>query len=120
MKTHEEERREFLGTYVGELELSVRAHNALMRAGITTYEQFRDLTREDALAMKNAGLKTWREINDTQLWLSGDTRPEMTRDEAIEDLKDAVRLVNTRLQGMDGYVRMTVDPDRGLIVWRLA
>ncbi|MBD9544304.1 hypothetical protein IB276_33195 [Ensifer sp. ENS04] len=52
--------------FISELELSVRASNALRGMGVTTRDQFMKLTREDVMSVKNIGRRTWGEVRDLQ------------------------------------------------------
>jgi len=51
---------------ISDLELSVRAVNALRNIGVTPVEQFMKLDRGTVLRTRSAGAKTWREIRDMQ------------------------------------------------------
>ena len=50
---------------VEDLKLSVRARNALMRAGVRTTEQLMTLETDDLRGMRNIGEKTLYEIQNT-------------------------------------------------------
>ncbi|MBC2806600.1 hypothetical protein C3Y94_025960 [Rhizobium ruizarguesonis] len=52
--------------FISQLELSVRAGNLLRNNGVTTAEQFLDLTWPTMKKWKGAGLRTWHEILDHQ------------------------------------------------------
>jgi hypothetical protein len=51
---------------LGNIELSVRTHNVLVRAKCRTLGKVLDITEEEVLAMRHAGVKTWREIQEMQ------------------------------------------------------
>lgn len=52
---------------IRELELSVRASNVLRNSGLVeTIEDFMALTKEQVMALPNAGVRTWKEIAAVQ------------------------------------------------------
>lgn len=57
---------------IDQLELSVRTSNVLRMAGIETIEQFLELNRNYVMRLPNAGVKTWREVDEVQRYLKGE------------------------------------------------
>lgn len=55
-----------MADFFDQLELSVRAQNVLARHGVDTFTAFMELTARDVKKMKNAGVRTWREIEEIQ------------------------------------------------------
>jgi len=51
---------------VDDLELSVRARNVLSTNGIKTIERFLSLDRPSVVAMRGAGVRVWKEIEEVQ------------------------------------------------------
>lgn len=78
------------GSFVDSLELSVRTTNVLKLAGVDSREAFEALDKRTVLAMRNAGRRTWYEIESVQDWLRGPTREERERQVAAL-LADACR-----------------------------
>lgn len=62
---------------INSLELSVRASNVLRNSGLVqTIEDFMALTKPQVMALKGAGIRTWREIRELQKNLR-DGHPEV-------------------------------------------
>lgn len=80
------------GSFVDDLELSVRTRNVLKLAGIDSREALEGLTREAVLAMKNAGRKTWYEIECIQQYLRGPTMEQRER-EVVQALAGVSRMM---------------------------
>lgn len=56
-----------MSNVIRELELSVRASNVLRNSGLVeTIEDFMTLTKEQVMALPNAGVRTWVEIKTLQ------------------------------------------------------
>lgn len=87
---------------IEELDLSVRAYNALKRAGINTKEEIENFTEEDLMKIKGLNVRAMREVKEklilkpvyTETWLVELTEDDIeiwdndietnTREEAIE------------------------------------
>lgn len=59
---------------IDDLELSVRTSNCLGRD--MSVERFLSLTKAEVMALKNAGIRTWREVEAVQKSLTKPTRSE--------------------------------------------
>ena len=66
--------------FVSGLELSVRSSNVLREMGVTSVESFMSLTRTDILSRRNAGTKTWREIEEVQQSMKSKIQGQSPRD----------------------------------------
>lgn len=53
-------------TFIDRLELSVRSANVIKGAGISSYEAFMGLTRENVVMLPGGGIRVWREVSDVQ------------------------------------------------------
>ena len=52
---------------IHDLELTVRTTNVLNAMGtVQTYDDFMALTKEQVMAQRNAGIRTWREVKEVQ------------------------------------------------------
>jgi len=64
---------------IHDLELSVRTTNVLNAMDtVQTYDDFMALTKEQVMAQRNAGIRTWREVEEVQQNLR-DGHPEVNR-----------------------------------------
>lgn len=62
---------------IHDLELTVRTTNVLNAMGtVQTYDDFMALTKEQVMAQRNAGIRTWREVKEVQQNLR-DGHPEV-------------------------------------------
>ncbi|ESY35720.1 hypothetical protein NKK48_30260 [Mesorhizobium sp. C386A] len=83
--------------FVDNLELSVRASNALRRYEINSIEKFLALTKPDIMGFKHAGAKTWHEIREVQVNIQHERRLEttpglvVTHMRALNDLQAEMR-----------------------------
>ena len=73
---------------IDDLELSVRTSNVLRRMGVTTLENFMSLERRKFLAQKNAGIKSWREIEEVRYHLRRSARRQTVAGRALALLEE--------------------------------
>lgn len=97
-----------MSSFLDSLELSVRTTNVLRLAGVDSREAFEALDKSTVLGMRNAGRKTWHEIESVQEWLKGPTLDERERMVAAA-LADACRLAREYLSASD-YRVVVVGP----------
>jgi hypothetical protein len=78
--------------FIESLELSVRASNVLRAWGrVKTLDEFLGLDRETVMALPNAGVRTWKEIEQMQKYLGSlphtafAPAPLMARDMTLRD-----------------------------------
>lgn len=62
-----------MSDFLDSLELSVRTTNVLRLAGVVDRERFEALTAGEVLRLRNAGRKTWAEVQE---WLRGPSLEE--------------------------------------------
>lgn len=62
VETKDDEKEKVLEMSIDELELSVRSHNCLKRAGINTVEELCNKTSEDMMKVRNLGRKSLEEV----------------------------------------------------------
>jgi hypothetical protein len=104
--------------FIESLELSVRASNVLRAWGrVNTLDEFMALDRATIMALPNAGVRTWKEIERMQKHLRGDPpAPLLARDMT---LRDAAAL--SALQGLCADSSINAPPeDIAKGAWRMA
>lgn len=70
-------------TFLEKIELSVRAANCLRRLNPgMSMEEFMMLTKPEVMRIKNAGVRTWREVAEVQASLRGDFRRDREQEDA--------------------------------------
>lgn len=82
---------------ISELEVSVRTHNVLKKAGYINIGAVLDLDEKTARALPNAGARTWREIAELQESLKPPSQQEIV-DEAWCDFVRAVGTANSLMR----------------------
>ena len=96
------------------LELSVRADRVLRMYGrIKTLDDFMALTKEQVMALKGAGARTWREIEEIQKNLAPLT-PDEEHQERWDSFCDAVGRVNALMERHPEF--RTCDAGAGFLV----
>lgn len=104
-------------TSIDELELSIRARNSLMRAGITAVEELKRMDAERLLKVRNLGRKGAEEVlAKLEAW----TKREELKDELLNPshtLEELVGLgeVKAQVRKIEAYARMKCDMEsRGI------
>lgn len=59
---------------IDELNLSARAYNVLRRAGITTIEELKSLSRDELIRIRNMSQKTLKEIIEKMEICTGENK----------------------------------------------
>lgn len=96
---------------VEDLELSVRTGNVLRNAGIVTLDQLKALDASAVLALKNAGRKTWREIQELQQFFDEDS--EDLKQSRWRTFTETVAMLNQQMNRNPEF--RVVDADRGFL-----
>lgn len=69
-KTRDQKLETLMALPIDQLEPSVRTSNCLKRAGIHQISQLMELDQVTVLGWRNAGQKTWREIQEFQKYIN--------------------------------------------------
>ncbi|RUU76136.1 DNA-directed RNA polymerase subunit alpha C-terminal domain-containing protein [Mesorhizobium sp. M7A.F.Ca.MR.362.00.0.0] len=73
--------------FIDELELSVRAGNALRNHGVMNLDEFLRLTKPVVMSFKHAGARTWREIQEVQINLQREQLKQSLPGRAIQHIR---------------------------------
>jgi DNA-directed RNA polymerase subunit alpha len=108
---------------IEDLGLSVRTYNCLKRSGITKVGQVLQMDRKELLSVRNFGLKSYEELQDSLLsrgLITPGQREEMTLDEAEEAARvdaenelylDEVTDIDEDLPVVDANLTYSFDPN---------
>ncbi|TPL42578.1 MULTISPECIES: DNA-directed RNA polymerase subunit alpha C-terminal domain-containing protein [unclassified Mesorhizobium] len=94
---------------IADLELSIRAANRLDAYNITTLDQFMALTKPQVMTWRHAGVKTWREIQEVQENLRGQSRRQSLPGRAVQQIR-AINDMQVELSNAGFFLRFD---DRG-------
>jgi len=102
---------------VKEIELSVRAQNALFMNNIHTLEQFINLNRATVMSWDNIGVRTWMEIAQAQEFLRGPS-PAEREAMAFDEARHAVGVINRFLKTRHRAYRVNMTREGILALYR--
>ena len=104
-------------TEVSDLELSVRAQNALRMNDILTIEQFLNLNRATVMSWDNIGVRSWMEIAQAQEYLRGPS-PAEREAMAFDEARHAIGVINRFLKTRHRAYRVNMTREGILALYR--
>lgn len=93
---------------LADLELSTRTANVLRDYDVITVERFKELTKKEVLAWKNAGIVTWREIRETQRNLHRIEWEKSSLGQALSHVRALNRAMMSELSDKGFFLRFDV------------
>lgn len=100
--------RELDDLTIDEVEMSVRLHNCLKRAGINTVGELREMRREDLMKIRNLGWKCYEEIIDLLASMGLTLRDGQKPSRYSEQLQNLIGLrdVKEQVRKISAFARM--------------